>query len=454
MSLRRKLIVGFSIAIISSLLLVSIISMFIINDRFQTYLEIEQVNRFKSISDEISSIYINNNYSMRGFNFERTASREGVEITVLNENGNTEYSSGTPRMRGMGRGMMQNAISSDILKTIHFDILDNGKKVGEVIIGYYNYSYITESASVFFNTLQRSIVLSGIIALLIGLIISLVLSRKISTPLVDITDTANRITKGDFKSISIKNSNITEIDQLSQSIDYLKGELINQERIRKEYAHNISHDLRTPLTTIKTYIEAIQDGIYEPNSDNLTLLKDEIDRINKLVEDLKNSYNITKEDLGLIITEYSLNEELRNIKLTYERPINNESKKLIIEVRDDIIVNLDKSRIREAIVNLLDNARKYTNPGGSIVIYAAKTNDEIIIGVKDDGIGIPEKDIPYVTERLYRTDPSRNKDTGGSGLGLSLVDTIVKAHNGKLLIESSPDKGTSVFMVFKTPPKD
>src|SRR5690554_2827483 len=454
MSLKRKLILGFSIAIVSSLILVSLISMFIINERFQNYLEEEQAIKFKTISDEVSTLYINNNYSTSGFNFDRIATNEGIEITLLDENGNSIYTSGTPRMRGMGRGIMQRSSQSDILKTINFDIIDSGRRVGQVIIGYYNYSYITESASIFFSTLQRSIILAGIIALLIGLVISLLVSKKISDSLLHIKNTAYRITKGDLSPVNIKKTKITEVDELTGSIDYLRSELINQDRIRKEYAQNISHDLRTPLTTIKTYIEAIQDGIYEPNNDNLNLIGEEIDRVNKLVEDLKNSYNMNKEDLGLILSNYNLNQELENIKSTYESIFIKESKNLNLEINENINVTLDKSKIREAIINLLDNSRKYTSSGGNITLTAYRNKSDLIIGVIDDGVGIPSKDIPHVKNRLYRVDSSRNKSTGGSGLGLALVESIVKAHDGQVVIESDENRGTKAFMIFKIPPRE
>jgi len=453
MSIKRKLIIGFTITILSSLILVSLVSLLGINNRFENYLQSEQMTKFKALSDEIGEIYIKNNYDLTGLSFEQTAIREGIELTIFDRTGNIEYTTGAPRTSGMGRGMMRRPQQNTIIKNISFDILDTNTKVGSVSISFYDYSYITESASVFIQTLQRSILFAGVIALIIGILISLLISRNISNPLLHLKNKSLEITKGNLEPISIKSSNIKEIDELSNSIEYLRTELINQERIRKEYAQNISHDLRTPLTTLKSYLEAMEDGVYEPTSEYLLLLKDEIDRVTKMVDGLKSSYNLTNTQLSLKLSNFNLKEELNNIKLTYENLFKREDKFFEVSIAEEIIVTMDRGKLREAIVNLLDNSRKNTKSGDNILIRSWSSNNKLYISVEDNGYGIPEKDLPYVTERLYRSDHSRNRETGGSGLGLSLVDSVVKSHNGSLKIESIEGSGTKVTMIFNNPPK-
>ena len=440
-----------------SIFIITLISNFMINDKFDLYLVEEQQGRLLQISQEINKLYLENGYQLHPSEINSYASLENIYIQIKDLKNRTVCSSsrnkGMGGMGGMGgmhnqmMGMHRIPDGNYVEKS--FNLLDGDTHIGTLILGYIDNSYLTDSAVIFKDTLTKSFHISGIVTIILGVLISLYLSKSLTTPLIDIRNTAVAIRKGNLNFRPVINTNTTEIVELSDSINYLSETLANQENIRKRYASDISHELRTPITTLKSHLEAIIDGVWEPSNEHLTILMMEVDRLSGLVNDLKDSFNSEEYALNLNKTKFNLSKEMNSIITTFLPIYNEQNYNLRSSIKDNIEVNMDKDKLKQIIYNLLSNSIKYLNPGGTVRVELEEDKHNTIIKVIDNGIGIEKQDLPHIFDRFYRSDTSRNRSTGGTGLGLSIVKSLVEAHKGSIDIDSKYGAGTVITIMIK-----
>ncbi len=225
-------------------------------------------------------------------------------------------------------------------------------------------------------------------------------------------------------------------------------EIRRLETMRRDFVANVSHELKTPLTSIKGFVETLLEGALDDKENNrnfLKIIQNHAERLNSLVEDLLSlSYLESKETI--------LNKESLNLRLQLEEVISgfkSQLKKMNVAIKNDlpagISINADKNRIEQVFTNLIDNAIKFNKEKGSIRVYSREANGKIEVFVEDSGIGIPEKDIPRVFERFYRVDKARSRELGGTGLGLSIVKHIIELHNGSVGVESVEGLGSKFW---------
>ncbi len=443
MKLSRKISLSFVIVILFSIFIVSGISNFMINNKFETYLIKEQNIKLKQISDEINNLYEENEYKLYQREINSYASLDNLSIDVLDLNNNVIYSSSYKGKARMHKRMMEkHGVLEGNYVEKSFPLLKQNEQVGRLVIGYKDNSHLTEGAIIFKHTLTKSLFLSAILAILIGIGTSIILSKSLTAPLLSIRNAAIEIQKGNLNTKSTVNTNTKEIKELSDSINYLGHTLAKQENIRKKYASDISHELRTPLTTLQSHIEAIIDGVWEASDQHLKILMDEINRLSSLVDNLKYSFNLQEHNLILNKTSFDISKELKNIIRTFQPLLNN--KNIVIEsnIEDYIQIYMDRDKFKQIVYNLLSNSIKYISTQGKISVALEKKKDNILLNISDNGIGIKEEDLKYIFERFYRVDESRNKNTGGTGLGLSIVKSIVDIHNGNINVKSKYGEGT------------
>ncbi|MDO8602273.1 MAG: ATP-binding protein [Candidatus Omnitrophota bacterium] len=222
------------------------------------------------------------------------------------------------------------------------------------------------------------------------------------------------------------------------------------ETMRKDFVANASHELKTPLTSIKGFLETLLEGAMDDKENNrrfLVIMQEHAERLNKLVDDLLSLSSLESKEI-------LLRKDIFNIYQQAERAIKNyeaQLKKRGIEIRNELplklSVNADKDRIDGVLTNLIDNAIKFSKEKGFIKIYASEENGRIKIVIEDSGIGIPEKDIPRIFERFYRVDKARSRELGGTGLGLSIVKHIVELHGGNVGVESTEGFGSKFWFI-------
>jgi two-component system phosphate regulon sensor histidine kinase PhoR len=224
-------------------------------------------------------------------------------------------------------------------------------------------------------------------------------------------------------------------------------ELRRLERVRTEFVGNVSHELRTPLTAIKGYLETLLDGALddrEPARRFLETAHRHADRLGRLVDDLLELSDVESGRVRLDVGPVSVHDVAGTVAAMFEAAAGQKHLTLLNAVPDDVRVQADADRLSQILVNLVDNALKYTAEGGQVTLTASRADRMVEISVEDTGIGIPAGDLPRISERFYRVDRARSRALGGTGLGLAIVKHLVHAHGGALQIDSELGKGTTV----------
>jgi two-component system sensor histidine kinase VicK len=220
--------------------------------------------------------------------------------------------------------------------------------------------------------------------------------------------------------------------------------------MRKEFVANVSHELKTPITTIKSYTETLMEEGVEVDVQKrfLSVIDSECDRMARLVRDLLQLSNIDYKKTKWVRTELSVNQLLQDIVSKLEVLARDKSQRIKMSFAEPLpSVMGDKDGIEQVLINIVSNAIKYTEPGGEISIVTSNETDKVRIRVSDNGIGIPEEDINRLFERFYRVEKGRSRDLGGTGLGLSIAKEIIEAHNGEIKLQSKYGSGTTVEII-------
>ena len=471
--LRTRLILLILGGSLFSIALVSIITNITVLRNFDIYMKNEQEQRLKEVIKIVEQSYdLNNGWTQEAIDDINTSPLiHNFDIEIKDQNNNpicthnmenTMIQMHNEMMGRMGNSMMQmhNGMMGNGMMQMHngmmgnnlreenytveeYDLFSNTKEhIGTIIIGYVGPFLVSESDIEFTKGINKSIFYGAIISVISAILLGIFSSKIFSKPILKITEAANDIRKGKLGTKVEISNNIVELNDLSKSINHLSKSLEEQELLRKRLTSDISHELRTPLTVLQSHIEAISDGIWEPTKDKLDICKNEVIRLIKLVEELKNLTDIENHKLNLEIKNYSLSKDLNEIIESFEYQFQEKRIKINTNIKENIQIYGDKDKIRQAIVNLLSNALKFTNIGGTINIDLLENEEQVNIIVEDTGIGIAEQDIPYVFERFYRSDESRNRKTGGTGIGLTITKTLIEAHKGRITVESRKDKGS------------
>jgi len=227
-------------------------------------------------------------------------------------------------------------------------------------------------------------------------------------------------------------------------------EIRRLETVRSDFVANVSHELKTPLTSIKGFVETLLEGALDDKENNRNFLKiiyDHAERLNSLVDDLLSLSHLESKEITLNKKSFNLSSQLEGVISGFKSQL----KKMGIDIKNElpagIAINADKDRIEQVFTNLIDNAIKFNKEKGSIRIYVQEVNGKIKVFVEDLGIGIPEKDIPRIFERFYRVDKARSRELGGTGLGLSIVKHIVELHGGSVGVESTEGLGSKFWFI-------
>ncbi|MCM1164598.1 MAG: HAMP domain-containing histidine kinase [Lachnospiraceae bacterium] len=265
--------------------------------------------------------------------------------------------------------------------------------------------------------------------------------KSICVPLVQISATAKKVAKGDFSERLPVTSN-DEIGQLSRAFNEMANGLENSEQIKNDFISSVSHELRTPLTAIKGWSETLNLG-YDPEtfSKGMKVITGETKRLERMVEELLDFSRIQSGHFTLQMSTIDVIAELEDALLIYIDKVKKESVALSYNEPEFLCaVYGDKNRLRQVFINIIDNALKYTEAGGSIDVLAEKNDDSVTVTVTDSGVGIAPEDLPKVKQKFYKA----NKTKHGSGIGLAVADEIISLHGGLLEVESELGYGTTV----------
>lgn len=285
----------------------------------------------------------------------------------------------------------------------------------------------------------RAVLVAGLTAGLVGLLMALLLVRQITRPLGSLTRAASQIAGGDL-SVRVPVQSRDELGELATTFNQMARSLETQEKLRRNLMADVAHELRTPLAGIQGTVEALQDGIFPPTSENLQAVHEQVMLLNRLVEDLRTLANAEAGQLSLDRLPLNLTELCQRQVTAFQSQALVKAVNLTFNhTPGAITVAGDDQRLSQVLNNLLDNALRHTPTGGAIQVTLTNPNGSVRLAVVDNGEGIPRDALPHLFDRFYRADASRNRRTGGSGLGLAIARQIVEAHSGRIWVESPPD---------------
>ena len=318
------------------------------------------------------------------------------------------------------------------------------RKISIVVIIIMLYILISETGIINMLVSGRLAVV-GIISIVFAAIAGIILAGKISVPVKAATRAAKDIARGNYNNRINTDICTMELSELGNAVNHMAESLDNQEMLRRRLTSDVAHELRTPVANVSSNIEAIIEGVLEPTNERLSSCYNELERITGIITELEKLRQIEGENMILHIGHVDIYELAKEVKLIFE---NEMSKK---NIRCDIIgehidVCVDKDKMSQVLNNLISNAVKYTDNYGNIQITVIQENENVVITVEDNGCGIDDNDIQYIFERFYRTDKSRNRSTGGAGIGLTITRAIVQLHGGTIHVESKKGVG-SLFKV-------
>lgn len=292
------------------------------------------------------------------------------------------------------------------------------------------------------------------IILALSLIILVTFAWVIYFPLKQIRLAAMEYAKGNFEYDGLQIATDDEIGDVANSLKYMSKQLNNSRNYQKQFISNISHDFRSPLTSIKGYLEAIMDGTipYEDQNKYLSIILSEANRLEKLTDGLRELNNWNSTGLELLPEDFDMEAVITSTVDTFQGSCEKKNIELIIQFPDKpCYVTADKGKIEQVLYNLLDNAIKFSNVNSKIIIKLyGKKGDKVFCSVKDFGMGIPSDSLDKIWQRFYKSDHSRGRDKMGSGIGLSIVKEIIMAHNETIDVISTEGAGTEfVFSLRK-----
>ncbi len=293
--------------------------------------------------------------------------------------------------------------------------------------------------------IKKELVIVSIMVLLFSFLIGYFISKKLSKPIEKINKTAKIMAQGDYENAYFFiDENILELNELVATLNQTNDELTKIDELQKEILANVSHDLKTPLTMIKAYAEMVRDLTYKDDikrEDNLNVIIEETDRLNLLVNDIIELTKINNDLQNLNITEFDLVELINSIINRFGIMDAN----FVFKNKLPIIVKADKIRIEQVIYNLIINAINYTGKDKKVIINLKENEKYVHVEIKDTGKGIDEEDLKLIWKRYYKVDKKYRREKKGSGIGLSIVENILKKHKFNYGVNSIKNKGTTFY---------
>jgi len=296
---------------------------------------------------------------------------------------------------------------------------------------------------------QQGLIILGLL-LVFAVLFSFPLSRNLVHPIKQLANKTKEISQGNYNTHPpIQRRD--EIGDLAKDIHLLSRKLQENQTMRQRWMADTSHELRTPVSILQAQIEAMQDGIRELNQNNLKEIHQELLRLTRLIDDL---HQLSLADLGSLeykMETLNLSKLLQNAYLKHQPALEKKALKTHIKIQPDIAILGDHNRLQQLFDNLISNNLKYTLNGGELFINLDKKNNTIIVQIADSGPGVSNEQITYLFDYLYRTEQSRNRANGGSGLGLSICQRIVEAHSGKIHATHAKEGGLAITLTFPIP---
>ena len=410
--------------------------------------------RASRIEQTLSDFYtINGGWTGLQSMIERAGFLSDRQIVVIDEDG---------QVVGDSRGRPDSPYKANGPESRFSPIMVGGNQVGSVMIGSDDDAeqfapnahpgrpalasppdnFLEPPFTQFAESVSRSLIWAGLAGVAGGVLLISLLSRRMLSSVRALNSAARRLGQGDL-SQRVPAQGRDEIGLLGRTFNTMAEGLENAQRQRRNMTADVAHELRTPLSNVQGYIEAVRDGLLEPDNETLDTIHEQVLYLSRLVDDLKLLAETEAEDFRLNREPGSLSDVVRtSAEAFYPRA---EVKGITITLNvppESPPVELDRTRIEQVVGNLMENAIHYTPTGGQVTVSVQVEEARATVVVADSGEGISPEALPHLFDRLYRADPSRARTTGGAGLGLTIAKQLVEAHGGTIRVESAPGEGS------------
>ncbi len=448
-SLQFRLVTGFALTIVLTLTAAGILISLATEtqvERFETDQATAQAGR---VSEFISNYSIEKNdpaepdAELQSI-VQQAADISGLRITTYDAQGNVVADSNAPYISNLpaGEGRLNEAEG--------FPLLSGGEVVGSITAsgdsgletGAGQFAVADPNASRIAHHVDRYLLWAGIGVAVLGTALVWMFARRTLAPVQRLGATARRLGRGDL-SQRAEVTGPTEIRHLAHSFNTMAAELEEAEGRRLSLTADIAHELRTPTSNIQGYMEAIKDGVFQPTPETVDTIHEQSLLLSRLVDDLRLLAQVDGGELQLQQTQTRVEELVQSCVDALRPRAEAKGVALDVDVADTLpVLDLDATRIAQAVGNLLDNAVTHTPEGGRVTVSAHALADAVEVQVADTGPGIAPDDLPRVFDRFYRADPSRSRSTGGTGLGLTIARRLVEAHGGSIEADSVVGRGS------------
>ena len=454
--LRTQLSAGFALIVLVTVCLVSLVSNLCISRQFERYIAQQQQNASDELAAGLTAQYDRDSGAwnldyIHGFGMY--ALNDGYILKLYDARGEVVWDAENHDMTLCHQIMTDISLRMEERRpdlegsfvTHQYELTQAGTPVGRAEISYYSPYYFNENAFRFLDALNAILLAVGALSLLGAALAGAVLARRIAAPIDKTTQITREISEGNYGIRFVSQSRIRELNELTGAVNHMAQALETQEDMRRRLTTDVAHELRTPLANVSAQLEAILEGVWEPSPERLQSCYQELGRLSRLVSDLERLREAESGALKLERTQVDLYALARTAAAAFEAELSAKDLRCTVTGSPSIVCG-DEKRLYQVAANLLSNAVKYTGEGGHIRLDVQDAPDWGVLTVEDDGIGIPEAEQALVFERFYRTDRSRSRRTGGVGVGLTIVKTIVDAHGGEVSA-STREGGGSRFTV-------
>lgn len=450
-TIRKRLSILFVVCSITAILLITFFVNLTINSKFNEYMIDTQNKRYERIV-----VYLEEAYKREG----KWNENSGIELmheaymgsyclTLYDSNNKIIWGMDPMDIRNRFNLRQMNIKDEGVYTSKKFEIMSNNKIVGYVEIGQYSPILLSEEDVNFKTSINKSIIVSGILTLMIIIAVSLYFSKQFSMPIREVANMSVHLSKGEFNTKSDKNSNIKELEDLRNSVNILAQKLKYQDTLRRRLVSDISHEIRTPLNVLQNNLEAMIDGILPVTTERMNHLNEEVIRFGRLLNNLNILKEFEVESMKLSFETVSLDELIRDVYKGFYMAAEEKNIKVecYMQPNRDYRIAGDKDKLKQVFINLVSNALKFTEENGKVSINLYDDDKSIVAEVKDNGIGIKKEDLPFIFERLYRGDKSRHV-IEGSGIGLTIAKNTLQLHSANIEVESDEGEGTTFRVYF------
>lgn len=448
--LRTQLSAGFLLIVLATVAAVSLLANLLVTRRFAAYVAAQQ----KSFADRIAAGLSYPYDPAAGWNTEYIhgvgmyAMADGYFVRVYDAAGAPVWDAESHDMAACSaiRTEMQARMASlgsagdGRFLTAVYPLTQGSQTVGRAEISYYSPYYYNENAFRFVDALNRILLFVGLAALAGAAVAAWFFARRISGAVGRTAAATRRISVGDY-AVRVGAGTARELNELAAAVDQMAAMLAQQEMLRRRLTTDVAHELRTPLATVAAHLEAMEEGVWEPTPQRLGSCREEIARLTALVGDLQRLSQTEAESLQLEKEPVDLGAMAQSVCAAFAPQLQQAGLRCRVEGAA-APVPADKKRLRQVITNLVANAVHYSAPGGEIAVRVGESGAAAFFSVSDQGIGIAPQDQPWIFERFYRTDASRSRRTGGTGVRLTISRAIVRAHGGEITVRSAPGQGS------------